>query len=168
MYRSVKLIMQRVKPMCHILMFVVARNRLPNFSSFSRTRHDFPKNVQRSTRISFSFVSYTIPIFRATTKAATQCHICSRLLVMYRYLVTDCKVFECFVSFIRNFQIPRLSFQRFLFSRFQLWFLSNYIGVFTIGSKYFTNSNILFPWSTPLRFVPLTQLSTSNIPKNLR
>jgi len=55
-------------------MSVLAKNRLPNFSSFSRTRHDFPKNVQRSTQFSIPSANYTVLMFHATTNTATQRH----------------------------------------------------------------------------------------------
>jgi hypothetical protein len=48
-YLSVQLIMQRTRPMGRILMSVVSRNRLSIFPSFSRTRHNYPKNFQRGT-----------------------------------------------------------------------------------------------------------------------
>lgn len=80
MYLTVQLIMQRVKPLCRILMSVVARNRLPNFPPFSRTRHDFPKKFQRRTLVSVSSTMYIGPIFHATTNTATQYHECAQVL----------------------------------------------------------------------------------------
>jgi len=41
----------------------------------------------------------------------------TRPAVTYRYIVTDCKVFECYDSIIRNFQIPTFCLPRVFYSQ---------------------------------------------------
>ena len=84
----------------------------------------FPHTARFRYKFSTEFLSFSFfcklyqTNFHATpNKVPSTAH---RPAVPYRYIVTDCKVFGCFESFIGNFQIPTLCLSSvFLFSNSQ-------------------------------------------------
>ena len=142
----------------------MARNSPQNLSSCSRTPHGFTTNFQLSSQVSVSSANYIRPIFHATpNKVPSTVH---RPAVPYRYIVTGCKVFGYFDSFIGNVQIPALCLTSVFYSQTTnstpCTFRRHIHDTVNL-----TNCNMLFPQCTPLQFVPLTQLPTAITLKNL-